>query len=346
MSAQTTSDVPVTPLDGVDLLLADLDGVVYRGSLPIPHAVESLNRAAGHARVAYITNNASRTSASVADHLTSLGLTVDANEVVTSPQAAVRLLADLVAVGSTVLVVGGEGIRDELAKAGFHATDSARDHPAAVIQGFAPDVAWTQLAEAAFALQPGASGADGIPWVATNTDWTLPTERGLAPGNGTLVSAVHTAVGRLPVVAGKPEAAIFHEAVSRFGGVKPLFIGDRLDTDILGANRAGLDSVLVLTGVDQAKQLLAAAADSRPTFLLDDLRQLHEPYPATVSSTDPASGDQLFTVRDAIIRKAGNVITVVQSGSRSIDLLRAGCTAIWDSGQPIYALDVPAELYL
>ena len=190
-----------------------------------------------------------------------------------------------------------------------------------------------------------ATGAQ-LPWVATNTDWTLPTERGLAPGNGTLVSAVHTAVGRLPVLAGKPEAAIFHEAVSRFGGVKPLFIGDRLDTDILGANRAGIESVLVLTGVDQAKQLLAAAGDSRPTFLLDDLRQLHEPYPATASSTDPATGDQLFTVRDAIIRKAGNVITVAQSGSRSIDLLRAGCTAIWDSGQPIYALDVPAELYV
>ena len=165
-ASPTTPDAPSrTPLDGVDLLLADLDGVVYRGALAIPHAVESLNRAAGQARVAYITNNASRTSASVADHLTSLGLTVDADEVVTSPQAAVRLLADLVAAGSTVLVVGGEGIRDELAKAGFRATDSARDHPAAVIQGFAPDVGWTQLAEAAFALhgRPAQRASPGSP---------------------------------------------------------------------------------------------------------------------------------------------------------------------------------------
>jgi glycerol-1-phosphatase len=339
------ADNSATPLAGVDLLLADLDGVVYRGALAIPYAVDSLNRAAAHIRVAYITNNASRTSASVAEHLTDLGLTVDADEVVTSPQAAVRLLADLVPAGSTVLVVGGEGLRDELDKAGFHATDSARDHPAAVIQGFAPDVGWAQLAEAAFALQAAASGEADIPWVATNTDWTLPTDRGLAPGNGTLVSAVHTAVGRLPVLAGKPEAAIFHEAVSRFGGEKPLFIGDRLDTDILGANRAGIDSVLVLTGVDHAKQLLAAGKDSRPTFLLDDLRQLHEPYPATETSTDPAGGDALFTVGDSIIRKSGNVISVVRSGGRSIDLLRAACTAIWDSGQPIYALDIPVELY-
>ncbi len=340
--ATTNTDNESAPLDGVDLILADLDGVVYRGPVAIPHAVESLNAAARDRRVAYITNNASRTSASVAQYLTSLGLTVTADDIVTSPQAAVRLLAALVPAGSTVLVVGGEGLRDELHKAGFLATDSARDHPVAVIQGFAPELGWKQLAEAAFALQ-GDGGQ--LPWVATNTDWTLPTERGLAPGNGTLVSAVHTAVGRLPVVAGKPEAAIFEEAVSRFGGTKPLFLGDRLDTDILGANRAGIDSVLVLTGVDQAKQLLAADAASRPTFLLDDLRQLSEPYPRTRTDTDPGSGDRLITVGDAAITVAGSVITIARAGSRSIDLLRAGCAAIWDSGMPIYALEVPPQLY-
>ncbi|GAB3031390.1 HAD hydrolase-like protein [Parafrigoribacterium mesophilum] len=331
-----------TPLDGVDLLLADLDGVVYRGPVAIPHAVESLNAAARDRRVAYITNNASRTSASVAQHLTSLGLSVAAEDVVTSPQAAVRLLAGLVPAGSTVLVVGGEGLRDELHKAGFTATDSAHDQPAAVIQGFAPELGWKQLAEAAFALQAG--GAE-LPWVATNTDWTLPTERGIAPGNGTLVSAVHTAVGRLPVLAGKPEAAIFQEAVSRFGGAKPLFLGDRLDTDILGANRAGLDSAMVLTGVDHAKQLLAADAASRPTYLLDDLRQLSEPYPRIRTHQDPASGERRIMVGDAVITVAGNVITVTEVGSRSIDLLRAGCAAVWGSGMPIYALEVPPRLY-
>jgi glycerol-1-phosphatase len=338
----TNTDTHPTPLDGVDLLLADLDGVVYRGPVAIPHAVESLNAAARDRRVAYITNNASRTSASVAQHLTSLGLSVTPDEVVTSPQAAVRLLADLVPAGATVLVVGGEGLRDELHKAGFTATDTAEDHPAAVIQGFAPELGWRQLAEAAFALQAG--GTD-MPWIATNTDWTLPTERGLAPGNGTLVSAVHTAVGRLPVLAGKPEAAIFHEAVSRFGGTKPLFLGDRLDTDILGANRAGLDSALVLTGVDHAKQLLAADTASRPTYLLDDLRQLSQPYPPTCTQVDPATGEHRITVGDAVITVTANVITIAEAGSRSIDLLRAGCAAVWDSGTPIYALEVPPQLY-
>ncbi|MEO6942299.1 MAG: HAD-IIA family hydrolase [Terrimesophilobacter sp.] len=330
-----------TPLDGVDLVLADLDGVVYRGAEAIPHAVDSINRAGETRRVGYITNNASRTPTSVAEQLTSLGLHVVADDVVTSPQAAVRLLSNLIPPGSLVLAVGGEGLLVELAQAGFAVTDSAKDRPAAVIQGFAQDLGWMQLAEAAYALQ--GEGAD-IPWVATNTDWTLPTARGTAPGNGTLVSAIHLAVGRLPVVAGKPEVAIFDEALRRFGGMKPLFLGDRLDTDILGANRAGIDSVLVLTGIDKAKQVLAADPNSRPTYLLDDLRGLHEPYPAILDETMP-DGSRTVTVGDAVVRMVGNVVSVANSGGRRIDLLRAGTAAIWGSGLAIYGLEVEPELY-
>jgi glycerol 3-phosphatase-2 len=200
-----------TPLDGVDAVLADLDGVVYQGPNAIPFAVDSLTRvAADGIRIGYITNNASRTDLQVAEHLSSFGLEVAAADVVTSPQAAVRLLAELVDPGSLILVVGGDGLVDELGKAGFGVTRESADNPAAVIQGFSPDVGWKQLAEASFALHRG------IPWVATNTDWTIPVAGGIAPGNGTLVSAVHTAVGRLPVVAGKPEVAIFEEARRRF----------------------------------------------------------------------------------------------------------------------------------
>jgi glycerol 3-phosphatase-2 len=329
--------VPGSPLDGADLLLADLDGVVYKGPAAIPFAVDSINTASRSMRVAYITNNASRTPASVAEHLTGLGLAVGAEDVVTSPQAAVRLLADLVPAGATVLVIGGEGLTSEVVRAGFVPTDSADDAPAAVIQGFHPTVGWTQLAEAAFALHTG------IPWVATNTDWTIPVARGIAPGNGTLVSAVHTAVGRLPVVAGKPETPIFREAITRFGGTKALFLGDRLDTDILGANRAGLDSVLVLTGIDRAKQVVAADASSRPTFILDDLRQLHEPYPVAVRST--RGEGRVTTVGDSSVMVEGSAVTVLSAGSRRIDLLRAGATAIWDSGRAIYGLDVPTSIY-
>ncbi|HEV7956290.1 MAG TPA: HAD-IIA family hydrolase [Marisediminicola sp.] len=330
--------VTSTPLDGVDLLLADLDGVVYKGPLAIPHAIDSINTAAGSIRVGYITNNAARTPASVAEHLNGLGLNVRADDVVTSPQAAVRLLADLVPTGSTVLVVGGEGLLEEVARAGYTATDSAEHSPAAVIQGFHPTVGWTQLAEASFALQTG------IPWVATNTDWTIPVARGIAPGNGTLVSAVHLAVGRLPVVAGKPEVPIFTEALRRFDGKNALMLGDRLDTDILGANRAGIRSALVLTGIDRAKQALAADAKSRPSYLFDDLRQLHEPYPQIFDDKD-ADGNRRVTVGDAVVLMRANVVSIESTGSRQIDLLRAGAAVIWGSGLAIYGLEVPKALY-
>jgi glycerol-1-phosphatase len=333
-----TSD-PVTPLTGVDLVLADLDGVVYTGPNAIPHAVDSLNSVAETIRVGYITNNASRTDASVAAHLSDLGLHVEPHDVVTSPQAAVRLLSEHVPAGSTILVVGGDGLVDEVQKGGFSVTRSAEDDPAAVIQGFAPEVGWTQLAEAAFALQ-GRSESER-PWIATNTDWTIPVARGIAPGNGTLVSAVHTAAGRLPLVAGKPEVAIFHEATARFGASTPLFIGDRLDTDILGANRAGIASVLVLTGVDRAKQLLAADAESRPTYILRDLRGLDEPYPEVTTARNGA-----VTVGKATVAIEGNEVRILSEGDDDLDLLRAACAAIWGSGRAIYGLEVPERLYV
>ncbi len=330
-----------TPLNRIDVLLADLDGVVYRGDEAIPHAVDSINRAQASIRVGYLTNNASRTDATVAAHLTELGLRVAPEDVVTSPQAAVRLLAGLVEPGSRILVVGGDGLVTEVERAGFDVVRSAADAPAAVIQGFAPEVGWTDLAEAAFALA-ARDGTAGIPWVATNTDWTIPQARGTAPGNGTLVSAVHTAVGRLPVVAGKPERAIFDAAATRFGASSALFIGDRLDTDILGANRAGMASALVMTGIDGPKQVLAAEPESRPGFLLGDLRELFAPYPRSVETAK--RGVRLFTVGKAVVKLAGRAVTLQRAGE-PIDVLRAAAATIWGSGSPIYNLEVAPELY-
>jgi HAD superfamily hydrolase (TIGR01450 family) len=327
----------VQPLDGVDAVLADLDGVVYQGAGAIPYAVDALNGvAAAGLDVGYITNNASRTDEQVAEHLSSFGLSVQARDVVTSPQAAMRVMATLVAPGSTILVVGGVGLVSEVEKAGFVVTRSAVDAPAAVVQGFAPEVGWTQLAEAAFALHDAS-----VQWVATNTDWTIPVARGIAPGNGTLVSAVHTAVGRLPVVAGKPETTIFEVAADRFGATNAAFIGDRLDTDTMGAKRAGLRAIHVLTGIDRAKQLLAAPAGSRPDFILDDLRQLTEPYPVARTSRDGRDS----IVGSSVVRLAGNTVRMVERGDVPVDLLRAGCAAIWNSGLSIHALDVDPALY-
>ncbi len=337
----TKKSKPVTPLDGVEVVLADLDGVVYQGAGAIPYAVESLNLAASTHRIGYVTNNASRTDETVAAHLRELGLKVQGTDVVTSPQAAMQVLVELVPAGALIMVVGGDGLVDELEKAGFRVTRSAEDSPAAVVQGFAPNVAWTDLAEAAFALAEKPDGTS-IPWVATNTDWTIPVARGIAPGNGTLVSAVHLAVGRLPVVAGKPEIPIFEAAFSRFDTRSALFIGDRLDTDIMGANKAGIESVLVLTGIDRAKHVLAAGPKERPSYIVEDLRGLHEPYPPTVMSKDGMTA----TVGSARVRIKGNDVVIVADGDGGIDRLRAACAVIWASGRAIFGLNVPETLYV
>jgi hypothetical protein len=145
-------------------------------------------------------------------------------------------------------------------------------------------------------------------------------------------------------VAGKPELPIFDEAARRFGTAAApataLFIGDRLDTDILGGNRAGMETVLVLTGIDQAKQLLAAPAGSRPNYILGDLRELSDPYPAIITNKDDS-----VTVRGATVRKDGMDLVIVSQGDNKLDLLRAACQVIWDSGLAIFGFTVPEELY-
>lgn len=326
------------PIEGRELLLTDLDGVIYRGDGAIPGAVEALGRAAETTRVGYLTNNASRTDATVAEHLTSLGLRAEARDIVTSPQAAVALLAETVPPGSRVLVVGGDGLIDELTKAGFEWTRSAEDNPVAVVQGFAPHVGWEHLAEAAYALQEE-PGRDPLPWIATNTDWTVPRARGIAPGNGTLVSAVHTAVQRLPVFAGKPETPIYESAFERFGTRNALMLGDRLDTDVRGAIAAGIPSLFVLTGVDRPKQLISAASDMRPDYIVASLAELHEPYRGTETLRDGT-----VRVGSAKVRMDEHIVKVVSEGNDPMELLRAACGAIWASGLAIYGLKVPEIL--
>lgn len=314
-------------------MLVDLDGVVYKGDAAIPGAIDSLNSAG--VRVGYITNNASRTAETVAAHLTRLGLAATPDDVVTSSQAAARLLSEMLEPGAEVLVVGGEGLVVEVERAGFSAVGTSSAATSAVVQGFSPDLGWRQLAEAAFALQGEHAER---PWVATNNDWTIPVEGGIAPGNGTLVSAVHTAVGRLPVFAGKPETAIFSAALERFGSRSALFIGDRLDTDILGARRADIRSALVLTGIDGARQLLAADESQRPDLILADLTELSQPYPAIETS---AAGET--RVRDAAVRLDGRRLELVSAGGGA-DLVRAASAAVWGSGMKIYAITVTDEL--
>lgn len=326
------------PIDNRDLLLADLDGVIYRGNLEIPRAAELLNRAAEQTRVGYITNNASRTAADVAQKLRDFGLNATEPDVITSPQAAVALLKTQIPAPATIMIVGGHGLEDELQRAGYTVTRRADDNPQAVLQGFAPHIGWEDLAEAAYALAEGPNG-EQLTWIATNTDWTIPLERGLAPGNGTLVSAVHTAVARLPVFAGKPEPAIYETAFERFETRNAIMIGDRLDTDIKGARAVGIPSIHVLTGVDRPKQLIAASPDMRPDYIVPTLDAIFEPYP-----TAETASDGTVKVGKSRVRMNGHIVEVLSDGGDPLNLLRAASEAVWASGLAIYGLKVPEIL--
>jgi HAD superfamily hydrolase (TIGR01450 family) len=248
-----------------DTLFVDLDGVVYRGPRAVPHAVDALSAFPG--RVLFVTNNASRTPQTVAEQLNGYGLRVDAGDVVTSAQAAAAHLATLVPPGSSILVTGGDGLVQAVSEQGLRIVTTA-DEAQAVVQGYSPKLAWKDLAEASYAL------ARGIPWVASNTDMSVPTARGIAPGNGTFVAAVASATGRQPVVTGKPHSPIMELARSRAHSERPLVIGDRLDTDIAAANAAQMDSWLVLTGVNRWEDLLDLPRGDLPTRVVPDLRAL------------------------------------------------------------------------
>lgn len=319
-----------------DVALLDLDGVVYVGAHAVPHAETALaeSRKVGM-RLAFVTNNAARSPHVVAEHLSSLGIAAATHEVVTSAQAAARLVADAVPAGSRVLVVGGEGLVDALAEQGLVAVSSADDQPEAVVQGFHPDVGWRLLAEGAYAL------ADGLPWVASNVDPTLPTPRGRAPGNGTLVAVLRTVTGREPTVAGKPEPPMHREAVLRTGASRPLVVGDRLDTDIEGAHRAGVDSLLVFTGVTDPAEVVLADSHHRPTYLGEDLRTLLDtPGTASVTVGGTVHGSWAATVRGGRVE-----LEPLESdaGPRRIDALRALCGAVWMADRPVDGLDAALE---
>ncbi|NEC53666.1 HAD-IIA family hydrolase, partial [Actinospica acidiphila] len=264
--------------EAYDTALLDLDGVVYAGGNAIEHAVPSLAVARdGGMRLAYVTNNALRTPDAVAAHLTELGIPAEAGDVITSAQAVARLIANQVPRGSRVLVVGGEGLRAALRERGLEPVESADDEPVAVVQGYGgPELAWGRFAEASYAV------ARGLPWFASNTDLTIPSGRGIAPGNGAAVEVVRIATGAEPQVAGKPLPPMHRETILRTGAERPLVVGDRLDTDIEGAFNGGVDSLLVLTGVTDGAQLLAAPPQHRPTYVDADLRGLLTGQPEVV----------------------------------------------------------------
>lgn len=329
-----SSSVPLA--EAFDLALVDLDGVAYAGHEPIAHAADGLAgaRAVGM-RLVFVTNNASREPASVSDQLSSLGIPAVSDDVMTAAQACARLLGDHVAPGSRVLVVGGAGLVTAVREAGYEVVHSADDQPAAVAQGYSPELGWADLAEAAYAVSGGAVH------VASNLDLSLPTARGFAPGNGALVGAVTSATGIAPFSAGKPSPAMYAMAVERAGASRPLVIGDRLDTDLAGARSGGYPGLHVLTGVSSARDDVLAVPGERPHFIGADLRSLGQAHVA------PAQGENgWWTCGESAARVVDGLLEL-DAGSHAddpVDVVRAACTAAWtfvDAGGVLDPTSVP-----
>jgi glycerol-1-phosphatase len=328
-SLATGSSVP--PSEVYDVALLDLDGVVYVGPDAVPGVPEALAaaRTAGM-RLGFVTNNAARAPEDVAEHLTALGVPADPDDVITSSQAAATVVAELLGPGARVLPVGGPGVAAALTAAGLLVVRRAEDEPAAVVQGYGREVGWVQLAEAIVAVRNGARH------VATNLDATIPSPRGPLPGNGAMVGIVTAITGQEPLVTGKPDPAMHAECVRRTDARRPLVVGDRLDTDIEGARRAGAASLLVLTGVTDPGTLLAARPDHRPDLLSADAAGLLTVHPPVVAegqtrrcgrwTAGPAEAD------DVLILEADG------DGGDGLDGLRALCVAHWarhpDDGAP------------
>jgi HAD superfamily hydrolase (TIGR01450 family) len=315
-----------------DCLLLDLDGTVFRGHEPTPGAVDTL--AVIRARTLFVTNNASRGPAEVAQHLCAMGFTAKPDDVVTSAQSAARLLQEQLQPGAAVLIVGTDSLAAEIRKAGLKPVRQWSDGPVAVVQGHSPQTSWPDLAEAALAIRGGAL------WVAANVDKTLPSERGLLPGNGAMVAALRAATDVKPQVAGKPEPTLLTDALARGKFRAPLVVGDRLDTDIAGAGAAGLPSLLVLCGVSTAAETVSATVGQRPNYIAEDLRSLYAPadslrvgpHPAWYVDVGPSAVTVQSTGRDpgdplSVVRATASAVWNAQLDGRSVVLMAGDDTA-------------------
>ena len=309
-----------------DGALLDLDGVCFAGEARVPHAADSVNAARETGmRLSFVTNNASRAPRTVIDKLRANDIQAEPGEVFSAAMDAAVMLTEHLAPGSLCLVVGGDGVRQALLAEGFTLTDTAADHPAAVVQGWDPAVDWAMLSEGLYAITAGALH------VATNLDATLPTERGFALGNGSLVAAVAHASGKEPLAGGKPFPGIYERALARSGATRPIAVGDRLNTDHVGARAAGIPGLHVLTGVSTARDVILADPAARPAYLHPDLRGLIEAHP------EPTSDGDWWRVGQEGARVSGGRLELAGTGpleqraTVTLDAYRALATAAWAS---------------
>lgn len=250
----------------------DMDGVLYRGSEPLPGVRELLDALALRERkVMLATNNSMALPVAYERKLAEMGIEVPAEEIITSALATHDYLQRTLPEGSGIYVIGMPALREQLfSDSTFHPVQYGEEMPAAVVMGLDLGFTYDKLKTAHEALQQGAR------FIATNADTTLPTEAGLVPGAGSIIAALAAASGQQPLVIGKPETPMLEMAMLRMG-VRPeetVMVGDRLDTDILAGERAGMPTVMVLTGVSTREDL--ATAEALPDMIVSDLPSLVE----------------------------------------------------------------------
>ena len=211
------------------------------------------------------TNNASQRPDQYMNKLARFGVTVGPEHILTSAQATADYLASIAPPGARVHVLGMEGLRDALTAGGFTLVEEGAEY---VVVGWAIDLTWRKLAVAALQIQAGAT------FIGTNPDVTFPSEVGPVPGNGAQLAALQAATGVAPLVIGKPEPWLYQEAMRRLGATPETtaVIGDRLDTDIAGGVRAGLRTILVLSGTSSESDLRASPV--RPDLVAADIGEL------------------------------------------------------------------------
>jgi 4-nitrophenyl phosphatase len=263
----------------VRLVIFDLDGVIYRGTDAIAGAADLVTWLHGSAvLVRFATNNSMVTRAGYVARLAAMGIPTEQEEIVTSTSATIEALRRHAPDVRSVLAIGADGMRDELATAGYDVTMAGEAAPPghaggplprrfdAVIVGLDPSVDYARIAAAMRAV------ADGARLVATNADARYPTPDGFLPGAGSIVAALETATGVRPEVIGKPEPAMFRSILESTGvaGDDCVVVGDNPDADVVGAHRAGCRSILVLTGVADAAHAASLRGEREPDAIADD----------------------------------------------------------------------------
>ncbi len=251
-----------------DSIFFDLDGVVYLGESLIPGVDETIKKLRKSHKVGFITNNASRTCLEFAEKLTLLNIPTSESEVISTPEVLVEAILKEKPQTKRVLAIASSGVKDLISNAGFELVSHHSDKPDLIVNGLCKNLTWSELAEASYAI------ADGVEWWATNMDPAVPTDSGLAPGNGAIVAMLNKVTGRTPRDFGKPNVAIFKYAFQSFKVSSPLFVGDTLETDIKGAQNAKVDSVLVLTGNTSEKIWREQRGNYQPVAVLTSLNEL------------------------------------------------------------------------